>query len=100
VEFSFDVGDLDYLWIQPYIQTYINKNGTKKPKPHFYGPYRVKRKVGEVAYELDIPQGRKIHNVFHVSCLKRALGKHVVANEELPPVDEEGHLILIPGDIL
>jgi len=34
----------------------------------------VKRKVGEASYELELPQGSKIHNVFHVSCLKRELG--------------------------
>jgi hypothetical protein len=100
VECTFEVGDLVYLRLQPYRHASIKKNGTEKLKPHFYGPYRVKRKVGEVAYELELPQGSKIHNVFHVSCLKRALGQHVVANEELPPVDEEGHLILIPEEIL
>jgi hypothetical protein len=60
----------------------------------------VKRKVGAVAYELELPHGRKLHNVFHVSCLKRALGQHIVTNEELPLVDEEGQLILIPEEIL
>jgi hypothetical protein len=35
-----------------------------------------------------------------VSCLKRALGQHVTINEELPPVDEEGQLSLIPEEIL
>jgi hypothetical protein len=93
VERTFEVGDLVYLRLQPYRHASIKKNGTENLKPCFYGPYRVKRKVGEVAYELELPQGRKIHNVFHVSCLKRALGQHVVANEEIPPVDEEGHMI-------
>ena len=41
-----------------------------------------------------------MHNVFHVSYFKRALGKHDIANDEIPPIDEEGNLILIPEDIL
>jgi hypothetical protein len=72
----------------------------EKLKPHFYGPYRVSRRIGEVAYEIELPSGRKIHNVFHVSCLKKALGQQVTVTEELPPLDEEGQLILIPEDVL
>jgi len=33
----------------------------------FYRPYRVIGRVGEVAYEIELPEGSKIHNVFHVS---------------------------------
>ena len=61
--------------LQPYRQSSIKINGVEKLKPHFYGPYRVSRRVGEVAYEIEFPLGNKIHNVFHVSCLKKALGQ-------------------------
>ena len=83
-----------YQWIQPYQQSSLKQKGVKKLKPRFYGPYRVIRRIGKVAYELELPQGSKIHNVFQVSCLKKALGQHVTVTDELPPTDDEGHLVL------
>jgi hypothetical protein len=38
--------------------------------------------------------------VFHVSCLKKALGQQVTTSTELPPLDEEGQLVLVPEEIL
>ena len=68
--------------------------------PCFFGPYRVRRRIAVVAYELELPQGSRIHNVFHVSCLKKALGQHIIPIKVLPPMDEEGQLVLIPEEVL
>jgi hypothetical protein len=60
----------------------------------------INMKVGAVYYEPELPQGSRIHNVFHVSCLKRAIGQHIMPLEVMPPLDEEGQLNLISEEIL
>jgi hypothetical protein len=69
-----------FLRLQPYRQSSLKKSGAEKLKPQFYGPYRVTRRVGEVAYELEFLEGSKIHNLFHVSCLKKALGQQITTS--------------------
>jgi hypothetical protein len=96
VDHTFEVGDLVYLRLQPYRQASIKRSRVEKLQTCFFGPYRVNRRIGAVAYELDLPQGSKIHNVFHVSCLNKALGQHVRPIEALPPMDEERQIVLIP----
>jgi hypothetical protein len=95
VDRTFEVGDLVYLRLQPYMQASIKMSGADKLQPRFFGPYKINRKIRVVAYELELPQGSNIHNVFHVSCLKKALGQHIRPIEVLSPMDEEGQLVLI-----
>ncbi|XP_059073200.1 uncharacterized protein LOC131874014 [Cryptomeria japonica] len=73
IERTFEVGDMVYLRLQPYRQSALKKSGVEKLKPRFYGPFKVIRRVGEVVYELELPASSKIHNVFHVSRLKKVL---------------------------
>jgi hypothetical protein len=45
-----------------------------KLSPRFSGPFRVFRQVGEMAYQLELPDNLSyVHNVFHVSQLKKCL---------------------------
>jgi hypothetical protein len=53
-----------------------------KLSPHFIGPFRVFRQVGEMAYQLELPDNLSdVHNVFHMSQLKKCL---CVPEEQLP----------------
>jgi hypothetical protein len=96
---SFEVGDLVFLRLQLYRQSSLKKSGAEKLKPRFYEPYRVIRRVGEVACELKLPEVCKIHNVFHISFLKKAVRQQVTTSEELPPLEEEGLLELVPEEV-
>jgi hypothetical protein len=50
--------------------------------PHLIGPFRVFRRVGEMAYQLELPDNLSdVHNVFHVSQLKKCLH---VPEKQLP----------------
>ena len=86
--------------LQPYEKTSIKRNGAEKLKPILYGPYKVIQKIGEVADELELLKGSKIHNVFHVSCLKKSIGQKIFISDRLPPLHDGGQLTLILENIL
>jgi hypothetical protein len=49
---------------------------------------------------MDLSDKSRIHNIFHVSCLKRVLGQQQKAQTILPVLDEEGRIILEPAAII
>lgn len=98
-ERSFDVSDWVFLKLQPYKQLFVNKRVFHKLAARYFGPFQVMAKMGSVAYQLQLPPDSKIHNVFHVSFLKRSLCNHTVSGT-LPMVIDDGELQVFPIKIL
>ena len=46
-----------------------------KLSPRYIGPYKILKRMGKVAYELDLPNDlAMVHPVFHVSMLRKFIG--------------------------
>jgi hypothetical protein len=80
-ELMFEVGDFVYLRVSP-------MRGMKRFKvkgklsPRYIGPFKILERKGEVAYQLELPDILSdVHDVFHVSQLKKCLR---VPEEQLP----------------
>ena len=80
-ELAFEVGDFVYLKVSP-IRGLRRFKVKGKLAPRFIGPFKVLDRRGEVAYQLELPpQLSDVHDVFHVSQLKKYLR---VPEEQLP----------------
>ncbi|KAL0297746.1 UNVERIFIED_CONTAM: hypothetical protein Sradi_6826700 [Sesamum radiatum] len=69
-DLTFAVGYWVLLRLQPYRQLSVRGRKFRKLAPRFFGPFRVLRRLGPVAYELSLPSESRIHPVFHTSLLK------------------------------
>ena len=70
-EMEYKVEEKVFLRVSPWkgIMRFGNKG---KLSPRYIGPYEIIRKVGPLAYRLALPPDlARIHNVFHVSMLRR-----------------------------
>ncbi|KAK5793411.1 hypothetical protein PVK06_034556 [Gossypium arboreum] len=70
-DIEYQVGDKGFLKVSPWKK--VLRFGRKgKLSPRFIRPYEISERVGPVAYRLILPpELERIHNVFHVSMLRR-----------------------------
>ncbi|KAL6518532.1 hypothetical protein OROGR_019034 [Orobanche gracilis] len=99
-DITFAENDWVFLKLQPYRQSAVAHRKSNKLSKRFYGPFRVLEKIGQVAYRLELPPLAQIHNVFHVSLLKRCLGDPPTQFSSLPSQFIGSQPLLLPEDIL
>jgi hypothetical protein len=81
IPLEFEEGDHVYLKVSP-IRGMRRFKVKGKLSPHFIGPFEILKRVGEMAYQLELPDHLSdVHDVFHVSQLKKCL---CVPKEQLP----------------
>ncbi|KAL5549931.1 hypothetical protein UlMin_000107 [Ulmus minor] len=82
---EFQVGDAVFLKVAP--MKGVMRFGKKgKLSPRYIGPFEILERIGKVAYRLALPPNlSSVHNVFHVSMLKKYVQdpSHVLEHEPI-----------------
>ncbi|WRX18081.1 Integrase zinc-binding domain - like 10 [Theobroma cacao] len=85
-DLEFEIDDRVFLKVSPW-KGVIRFAKRGKLNPRYIGPFRIIEKIGPVAYRLELPpELDQIHNVFHVSMLKKYVPdpSHIL---EGPPIE-------------
>lgn len=100
-DLKFDVGEKVFLKVAP-MKGVMRFEKKGKLSPRFVGPFEILERVGVVAYRLALPPSLSaVHNVFHVSMLRKYVAdtSHVVDYEPLE-IDEHLSYVEQPVEIL
>ncbi|KAD4888331.1 hypothetical protein E3N88_20404 [Mikania micrantha] len=98
---EFQMGDRVLLKVSPW-KGVIRFGKLGKLNPRYIGPFEITKRISPVTYELQLPQElSSVHNVFHVSNLKKCLSNETLAIplEEIQ-IDEQLHFVEEPVEIM
>ena len=93
-------GDYAYVKLKAYCHASVERRVLQKLSPRFYGPFKVLRCIGTIAYHLELSAGVCVHPVFHVSLLKphsRTLSDTLT---NLHEKDKDDRFFLLPERVL
>lgn len=83
---KFDINDWVWLRLLHRPAQYLVPGARGKLRPRYAGPFKILERVGDVAYRLQLPEGARIHDIFHVGVLKPFTGTPPSTTPVLPPL--------------
>ena len=97
---EFQVGEHVFIKVRPK-KSSLRLGSCAKLAPRYCGPFEILSRIGQVAYQLALPPNLRVHNVFHISVLKKYVhyATHVV-NWNVVQVELEGEFLVEPDCIL
>ncbi|KAH0758120.1 hypothetical protein KY290_021613 [Solanum tuberosum] len=73
-ELEFQVDEWVFLKVSP-MKGVMRFGKKEKLSPRYVGPYKILKRIGKVAYKLELPAKLvAVHPVFHISLLKKCMG--------------------------
>ena len=82
-------------------KSFLRLGSCAKLAPCYYGTFEILSRIGQVAYQLSLPPNLRVHNVFHISVLKKYFhdATHVVNWNDVQ-VETEGYFLVESDYIL
>lgn len=99
-DLPFEEGDMLYLKIQPYKLKKVPTRLNQKLSSRYYSPYVITAKINAVAYKLKLPEGYKVHPVFHISLLRKSINSTAQIKPLPACLNEEWELQPEPEQVL
>lgn len=88
-EVEFQVGEQVFLKIKPNKLKKLVEMMNQKLNPRLYGPYQILEKISPVAYKLKLPEYNRVHQVFHVSLLKKLVDANTIVQPICPLLSQK-----------